>query len=262
MSAGNMTVLPRLLKIDELIRRRIIPLEGITNFRDMGYLPIKKKDLPSKESVLRPAVVYRSCDLAKISKKDAVYLESLDIKSIIDLREPDCRDKNPDKTIGSVKNRYYFPIDCTIIVDEKKMNSGKEKEAMIGFYTGMIEKFTPQFKDFFSVLLESENLPLVFHCASGKDRTGLAAALFLLALGVPRNIINADYVLTVERLKIDPNTGRRKENVSDVDPVLNITPFYLDCAMKVIDKLFGGLDRYLTSELKVDRNKLFDIYKS
>jgi protein-tyrosine phosphatase len=257
-----MIVLPRLLKTDKLSQRRIIPLEGITNFRDMGYLPIKRKDPPSEESVLRPEVIYRSCDLAKISEKDAVYLESIGIKSIIDLREPDYRDKNPDKTIGSVKNRYFFPIDCTIIVDEKKMNSGKEKEAMIGFYRGMIEKFTPQFKDFFSVLSESENLPLVFHCAGGKDRTGLAAALFLLALGVPRDIINADYVLTAECLKIDPNTGIRKENVSDVDPVLNITPFYLDCSMRVIDEQFGGLDRYLTFELKVDRNKLFDIFKS
>ena len=106
------------------------------------------------------------------------------------------------------------------------------------------------FRLLFDHLLD-ENTPLVFHCAAGKDRTGIAAALILLALGVPRSVILDDYLLTGLHWKVDA------EHKTDLPPevakvLVSVDAAFLHAAFKAIDEDFGGIENYLGEQLGID----------
>jgi protein-tyrosine phosphatase len=85
---------------------------------------------------------------------------------------------------------------------------------------------------------------VVFHCTAGKDRTGVAAALILLALGVPRDLVRADYLLTNRHYRHPPIT--HSDTPPEVLQVLwRVQDGFLDAALQAIDTLPGGLPAYL-----------------
>jgi protein-tyrosine phosphatase len=91
----------------------------------------------------------------------------------------------------------------------------------------------------------------VFHCTAGKDRTGFAAALLLEALGVPRDIILQDYLLTNDFYQIPT------ANPADLPPeVMNVLwrvqANFLDAAFEVVEADFGSVPRYLKEALGLD----------
>jgi protein-tyrosine phosphatase len=93
-------------------------------------------------------------------------------------------------------------------------------------------------------------LPLLFHCAAGKDRTGAVAALLLDLLGVPRDIIFADFILTDRVLKHNRErflSYGRKNNVDDSvwEPMLRADPVYLAAMFEEIDNVEGATISYL-----------------
>jgi protein-tyrosine phosphatase len=100
-----------------------------------------------------------------------------------------------------------------------------------------------RFAELFDHLLQA-NAPVVFHCTAGKDRTGVAAALILLALGVPRAVVQQDYLLTNQHYRHLP-VGQ-SETPPDVLQVLwRVQDGFLDAAMQTIDAQPGGLAGYL-----------------
>ena len=96
---------------------------------------------------------------------------------------------------------------------------------------------------------------VVFHCTAGKDRTGIAAALFLYALDVPMETIMADYFAT--------NTYRREENEKIIEylatekgldrkmvsELMEANPLYLEAAFQALKKKYGNIDSFLYKEL-------------
>lgn len=74
-------------------------------------------------------------------------------------------------------------------------------------YAYIIRNMQDVYKEFFSILSEKENAPLLFHCSAGKDRTGIAAALLLLALGVDRETVTEDYMLSAEHITKNMNSS-------------------------------------------------------
>ena len=98
----------------------------------------------------------------------------------------------------------------------------------------------------------AENLPLLIHCTSGKDRTGFGAAIILMALGATRQVILEDYALT--------NLYRREIQhlVADSTPaslvamLTSAQPKYLEAAFAVIDRSYGSTDAYLARALGLD----------
>jgi protein tyrosine/serine phosphatase len=77
----------------------------------------------------------------------------------------------------------------------------------------------------FEHLLASD-APLVFHCTAARDRTGFAAALILLALGVPRPVVMQDYLLTNELLRMDSAPGLRHSARGDAGAVAGCRPSF------------------------------------
>jgi len=135
--------------------------------------------------------------------------------------------------------------------------------------------FKCEIKIFFSLLLNEDNLPMVFHCSAGKDRTGIFAALFLFALGVSRNDIINDYMETNNRANIKKLSGKVGQQFNLKTPIDKSIPdkstkvfelffmvksHWIEIFLQEIDKTFGSIDFFLKEEMKVDIEKLKGIY--
>jgi protein-tyrosine phosphatase len=114
-------------------------------------------------------------------------------------------------------------------------------------YRAFARAAAPTYARFFQHLL-MHSTPLVFHCTVGKDRTGFAAALLLGALGVPREAVMADYLLTNQLYRRTPLVqAHGPAHVMDV--LWQVQPEFLNAAFDTIDTDFGGLVPYLEGPL-------------
>ena len=107
---------------------------------------------------------------------------------------------------------------------------------------------------------EPANLPLLFHCTAGKDRAGFGAALALLAVGVPRETVMQDYLLsnafsaahTERTLRVLRVVSFFRTDPDEVRPLFEARREYLESAFRAIDEDYGGTDAYLRRGLGVD----------
>ena len=133
---------------------------------------------------------------------------------------------------------------------------------MTAFYTST-QYFGARYKPFFDELLQlPDTTSLLFHCTAGKDRTGMGAALFLYALGVPQATIMQDYTAT--------NTYRAAENeqmaktmvaymhVSEkvANDMMAAKPEYLEATFGAIKKQYGSVDKFLKDVIGLDNAKI------
>lgn len=135
------------------------------------------------------------------------------------------------------------------------LNAVRMQELMRELYRGLVQDHAHRFAELFEHLLQADG-PLLFHCTAGKDRTGLAAAFILSALGVSREDIERDYLLTNEHFR--PPTRQRQGTTyagerglpDEALAVLwRVERNFLDAALAAIDTDHGGMDRYLTQRL-------------
>jgi protein-tyrosine phosphatase len=222
---------------------RLLPMQGAYNVRDMGGY----KTADGK--VVKWGKVFRSGDLNTLTDADKTYLENIGIKTIVDFRDGDEKAAAPDASLDAVVNYLEYPIATGSIVQmaqtpEESMQSLVDGNRL--FVTG----FQDEYKSFFAALMNEENPPLLFHCSAGKDRAGFAAALFLSALGVDRETIIQDYLLSgvyVEE-KYAPYVSR----VPHLAPLFTVYREYIEAAFDTIDNQYGGIESYLNKELNVD----------
>jgi protein-tyrosine phosphatase len=232
----------------------LLPIEGVYNIRDMGGYRT------GDGKTVRWDLVIRAGELNKMSPGGVTYLEELGIKTVVDFRVAAEKDAAPSVPIGSVQRTYYFPIetgswaDSSILIQTLEQN---EQFLVVGnrFF---VESCQEQYRDFFRLLQDEQNLPLLFHCTAGKDRTGFASAMFLAALGVDRETIVADYLLSGDYLK-----EKHADFISqfpNAAPVVGTRREYITAAFETIDRLYGGTDKYLTNQLGVDLKKMKSLY--
>jgi protein-tyrosine phosphatase len=108
----------------------------------------------------------------------------------------------------------------------------------------------------FTRLADPAMLPSVFHCTAGKDRTGWAEAVFLSIMGVPRETIVQDYLLS-NRYLADKNERTMKALKGRIDPALleplfGVRPEYLQAGFDEVEKKYGSMDSYIRDGLKLD----------
>ncbi|MDA0339899.1 MAG: tyrosine-protein phosphatase, partial [Proteobacteria bacterium] len=105
----------------------------------------------------------------------------------------------------------------------------------------------------------ADHLPLMFHCAAGKDRTGFGAAVLLEVLGVPRHTIYADFDLTNQFLIRDMDALAEKypdmQSLEVFHTMLSAHPDYLTTAYNALDEQWGGIKGYLADGLGVTPEK-------
>jgi protein-tyrosine phosphatase len=269
-----------------LANPRLLPTESLFNVRDLGGYPVTGGDEePGDRSgdragthragegrQVKRGLLFRAGDLYNPSDGDRALLEKKGIRTIVDFRGKREVARAPDGELGTVKKTRVLSIEAGNMMDLAQM--GKEVNAadlMEELYRILVDKARPQYREFFKILSQKEsrsshageapqavNAPLLFHCSAGKDRTGLAAALILSALGVEREIIYQDYLLSHTYLKEKYRIWLEQE--PHLEPVMSIKRTYLEAAFARIEKDFGGMEQYLQTELGADRALLQELY--
>src|SRR3990170_8050887 len=174
---------------------RPLPLEGGSNFRDVGGYPA------ANVKHVRWGKIYRTGAMPKLTDSDYDYLAGLGIEVVCDLRSTEERQLSPTDAQAMGDARYVavdYPasdIFRNLIPSSAAANSLSQSGRVTSLYREWPVSLAPQYKALFDGLLAGE-APLAFHCSAGQGRTGVATALVLTALGVPRDVIYADYHLS------------------------------------------------------------------
>jgi protein-tyrosine phosphatase len=237
---------------------RHVPLQGAINFRDLGgYATTDGHHVKWK-------VLYRSADISKLTPTDLDTLSARHILFDVDLRGVAESAQAPDK-INPGTDYILCPAgsDSTNTMFRRLagMQTGGDS-LMLVFYTNTTY-LTPRYKPFFGKLLDlPDGDALLFHCTAGKDRTGIAAALLLYALGVPYETIREDYEATNyyrargNDSSIKAMAARANISESVLRAMWSAKGEYLDATFDAIRKKYGSIDSYLTDQLGLDKEKL------
>ena len=173
--------------------RRLLPLEGGSNFRDLGGYRTA-----DGQTVAR-GMLFRSGAMTALTDADMAYLDGFGIKTIVDLRS--------NEEIGLYPNHWAAKHRIEVVTGDYSfaaMMSGEESGEESGdrpemgeLYPRLLESIGPQIKTYFDEAL-GEGAPMVVNCSAGQDRTGIVSALMLLLLGVPEPTVIEDYLLSTD----------------------------------------------------------------
>lgn len=244
---------------------RVVALQGGRNFRDLGGYET------SDGRRLRWGRVYRSGVLSYLTDADRVHIRQLGIKVVCDLRTQRERDREPTRWPVADATQLHWDYDPRqtslrgYLASTDALSYELVRGSMMSLYRNLPRLFTTAYAELFRQLA-SGGTPLVFHCSAGKDRTGLAAALILHSLGVPRHTIVADYDLTNQVVDLEEELFQRPRSSIGIGddyshltradaatraPLLRAMPEYLGAALAQIESDHGSVDAYLQSQLGV-----------
>lgn len=234
------------------VAERLLPLQGGRNFRDLGgYRSTDGRQV-------RWGRIYRSGVMNGLSAADMRYLSDLGIQSICDFRSKQERTSEPNAFLKAAAAPAVVATDYEMMSLSGMTEATTRQAAIDAFasaYVQFTEFLTPQYTDMFARLKRGETL--AFNCSAGKDRTGIAAALILSVLGVPRETVVGDYGLTqrytppsmyLKRAAEAPSAGvpdahakafaRMPREVLEI--MLGSDPAVMAQALTTIDQKFGG----------------------
>lgn len=242
---------------------REIRAEGGMNLRDIGGY-----ETATGERV-RWRRVLRSGHFNDLSPDGAATLAGLGVRTVLDLREqweveamPSdwCQGRGVEivhapRAVGSdFDNRQLLRWDRTTSLEAARAQR-------IQTYRRKPFDFAPALRRLFEVLAQESSYPVLFHCMTGKDRTGFAAAVLLSWLGVPRERIIEDYMLTTRIVgRLPPERVQRILQLYGLDQadadglrvLSEVRPEYIEASLDRIDEEFGGIERYLDDYVGVD----------
>lgn len=242
---------------------RLIPLQGVENFRDFG-------DYAAGAGRLKKGVLFRAAHQAEATDEDLSHLSSLGIATLVDLRRPNERERAPSRRWDGF-SASVIENDLGATGEDPWHTFLKESdlsEASIHAYMDEYYRRAPfkarhldLFSRYFQAVAKGEGAVLI-HCAAGKDRTGFLAALTHHLLGVHHDDLIEDYLLTntaVDLVGRAPAIARRLHEmtgrVASDDAVvafLGVEAAYLDAAFAEVEARYGSLDAYLEQALGVD----------
>ena len=172
---------------------RVLALEGGSNFRDLGGYPA------ADGKHVRWGLLFRSAAMPKLTDADYAYLSTLKLRTLVDLRSVDERQLSPTDwraRPGATTIAVDYPGD--VIFKRLQGFDGPQRERVTErLYAQLPGLLRKEYKSLFDALL-AHKTPLVVQGSAGQDRTGIAAALILSALGTPRAVIYQDYLLSAQ----------------------------------------------------------------
>ncbi|HAC22549.1 MAG TPA: protein-tyrosine-phosphatase [Porphyromonadaceae bacterium] len=242
---------------EDIKEKWLLPMNGAYNMRDLGGF----KNAFGKYT--RYEKMFRSEELSALTQEDLDYLGRLSLSTVIDFRTTLEIESAADKLPQSVSEHVNLPISAgnfnNMDIRQLDLSSLKNpEEAMKSIYRDIIRNAQPLLKTFFQLISNNTDAPTLFHCTAGKDRTGVASALFLSALNVDRADIMLDYMRSKNCLKGKYDAIIQKYPV--LGPVLTVEEEYLQTAFNVIEDEYNGVNNYLVNHLDVDIDLLHRFY--
>ena len=227
---------------------RVLPLQGASNFRDLGGYP------GEGGRPLRWRRLFRSDHLGGLTEADQQLLAGLGVSRAFDFRGVHERAAVPYSLPGLVQ--HPLSIEPTVVQTMQAVVARGEAltvpvvvELMNELYRGLVNDQSHRFAELFEHLLDHD-APAVFHCTAGKDRTGFAAAMILLALGVPRELVLQDYLLTNRHFR-HPKMPPSAIPPEAVAVLWGVREDFIEAALHAVDRDHGGVERYLAERLKL-----------
>ncbi len=262
------------------MKNRLLDIDGVINFRDLGgYLGAGNKRVVWRK-------LYRAAQFDRLTESGIQQTQALNIQTVVDLRFSDETERYP--TV-----RQAFPVADFISweseLDKTQRQSGnkirrswkdslssgdaaKVREAMRVNYPAKLYSHRGVYREMLMRLTKQQS-PIVFHCAAGKDRTGVAAALILGLLGVSEDDIVEDYLITNGQVAhlIDTWVGggaATDQNYDDfqsqlaqyprevVQPVFDADMSYISTLLEYVRTTYGEFQNYARDVLGLDDQQL------
>jgi protein tyrosine/serine phosphatase len=244
-----------------------LEFEGIDNFRDFGGQAV------SGGGRVAGGRLFRSAHHGRASDADLERLAALDLSVVVDLRRPEERAREPSKSHPAFAPRrldndigQHEADSYVAFLKACDLSPGAMRSFLLDYYKAApfearhVDLYTRYFE-----ALESLSGAVLIHCAAGKDRTGILAALTHHLLGVHFDDSVADYLLTNDEERIarridlfgayvEELTGRKAEPQA-LRVSLGVEAAYLDAAFEAIRGRYGSIDAYLEEGLGVTQRR-------
>lgn len=194
---------------DALDREMHVP--GMFNLRDLGGLPIRGG------GTVRPGMLLRSGELSGLRAEGAETFAELGLRTVVDLRTLDEAAARPDVLDGMAATLHLIPL-LSLSYNEIPLDQ-------VDLYTYFADFCLTETARVIKVLAAPNALPGLFHCAVGKDRTGIVAAVVLSLIGVPDEEIVADFLQSNPGLGLPRTPGVRNAaalKVTEATPVYDM----------------------------------------
>jgi protein-tyrosine phosphatase len=257
---------------DDIAHDRVIHLQGTSNTRDIGGYQT------SDGHTLRWGQIIRSENLSRLTASDFQKLEELGVKTVIDLRTDREHDQLPTVWQGENPPRFYhFPIGDSHndwfnaqrrLMKSSRFTQEQSLAHMEEGYRMIEEEGPPSFEKMMAVVLDESNWPILIHCSAGKDRAGVAAMIILETVGVDRDTIMQDFLLSNEvsraeqkavflsKERKNSSIGKRSAGGASADawfPIVGVEPEMLEAFYASVDEQYGSMDAFL-NEIGVDQD--------
>lgn len=221
------------------VTERLVPFEGVLNFRDLGGYESEDGRRT------RWGRLFRSDAMHDLTEDDLVMFRGLGIAAVVDLRSTSEVERTGRGLLALEAHKFVnVPVLSNYEINEPREITFDE-DYLSRRYLQYLDVGAPAFVRVIEEMTVPDNYPLVFNCFLGKDRTGVLAALVLSCVGVERSTIVEDYALTharvafiVKKLRGDP---AQSDTIDQTDPVLlgareaTMTTFLAE-----VDERFGG----------------------
>ena len=244
--------------------------EGVINFRDFGGYRTEDGGR------VREGVLFRSAHFGAATENDIALLEQLGVRVVIDFRGPNDKEDEGHNRLPQGIREVLIPMydpaqgnDPRVVIYQAPPHEvaaayppGRAFDAMAKASESRVmnPERARQFGQMLRTIIEADGAPIVIHCSAGKDRTGWGAAIVQLALGVPREDVIADYLLSNE---LRGHGAARLDELAaaGLDPAL-LEPFfavhqdYIHRSLTTLDREYGGFEEYRRDALGVSDTEI------
>lgn len=242
------------------VAERFLPLRSTLNFRDIGgYETVDGKRV-------KWGRVYRAANMTRVTESDQRYLANLGIRLICDVRTPFEARRRRDILPPGV--RY---LNCPVYEKEPVkfwmllFQRRRLRQVLFNLYiTWIIDYAAGAYGEILKHLSNPDNLPAVVHCTAGKDRTGMAIALLLCALGVPEKKVVEDYSLSNLVAPLYIRSTQSKINkvrwlgfkIEHLYPLIATPPNVMHNMLAYIHQAYGSIEEYLFKAAGLEKHQL------
>jgi protein-tyrosine phosphatase len=240
---------------------------SMPNFRDAGGHRV------ATGGTMRSGLLYRSDHIGKLSAAEARAVAGLGIRVVYDLRTEAERTMTPDERIPGATlvsldlmadDSQAAPAQLLRLLEHPRaaravLGDGKAAALFIEGYRSVVTLPSARagLGRLYRGLLEEAGLPALFHCTTGKDRTGWTSAALQTLLGVPHDEVMQDflasnrYIVPKYQAQIDEFAARGGDPALLV-PVLSVLPEYLEASFDEVRRAYGSIEGYFGEALGVD----------